>query len=62
MSGTVDYDRESGKCAFEAYVDVAKNTGERLPEWDELAPEIQKAWIEAARAVRSREKERETQF
>jgi hypothetical protein len=62
MSGTVDYDRESGRCAFEAYHEAAAKAGEPVLKWDELTPEIQAAWVDVVRAVRNREKERETQF
>jgi hypothetical protein len=60
MSGTVDYDRESGKCAYDAYSSVAAKKGEKVLPWDKLSRELQVAWIAAAKAVRERESRRET--
>jgi hypothetical protein len=62
MSGSVDYDRESGKCAYDTYSRSAATTGQQAPPWEELPPAIQAAWIAAAKAVRERESRRETQF
>jgi hypothetical protein len=64
MSGHVDYDRELGKCAYEAYQHASEDlgNGERLPEWDDLKPKVQKAWIAAADAARKHEADRVTQF
>lgn len=62
MSGSVDYERESGKCAYDAYSKVTGKAYEQTPSWDELPPELQAAWIAAAKAVRERETRRKTQF
>lgn len=62
MSGSVDYDRESGKCAYDVYSKAAARAGEKALSWDKLSPEIQVAWIAAAKAVSEREHRRKTQF
>jgi uncharacterized protein YecT (DUF1311 family) len=63
MSGHVDYDRELGKCAYDAYREASEDLdGERLPTWDDLLPKVQKAWIAAADAARKHEADRTTQF
>jgi len=51
MSGYVDYDHESGKCAYEAYRrtnEYGSHTDRRLPEWDNLPANIKEGWIAAA--------------
>jgi hypothetical protein len=63
MSGTVDYDTESGKCAYDVYSKAVAKEGEaKAPPWDKLSPQLQIAWIAAARAVAERENRRKTQF
>ena len=65
MSGHVDYDREAGRCAYEAYrqaLQFRSPSGEIQPEWDDLPTEIEEIWIAVARAVREHEKDRVTQF
>lgn len=52
MSGQVDYDRESGKCAYEAYRNALENQSaphEVLPNWDDLAKRSRKrGWLSPA--------------
>lgn len=65
MSSYVDYDLESGKCAYEAYHEADDHewlTSEHLPKWDELPKKVQDAWIAAAQAVLKRESDRAAQF
>jgi hypothetical protein len=62
VRGVIHYDestRERGACVYEAYAEatgglslgVLLEAGTGLTDWDELAPEIQRCWIEAAEAV-----------
>ena len=65
MSGQVDYDRESVKCGYDAYRRACEThpaLNQRLPEWDDLAPEMQAAWIVVSQAIRQKETERTTQY
>ena len=65
MSGQVDYEQQAGRCAYEAYrraTDREKAAGEPLPQWDDLTPNVQKAWIAVVDAVREHDNERTTQL
>ena len=65
MSGYVDYDRATAKCAYEAFRRASeehKPDVDARDDWDQLAPEQQNAWIAAVIAVRERESERATKF
>ena len=65
MSGQVDYDRESGRCAYEAYHRALRSQSrpeDVQPDWEGLPKDIQEHWIAVARAVRQHQQERVTQF
>ena len=65
MSGQVDYDRESGKCAYEAYqraTQAESANGNAVPDWEHLPSSVQETWITVASAVRQHDHERITQF
>ena len=46
---------ELGKVAYEAYCESSKGrsliSGQKLPDWYDLSPEIKEAWEKAAEAV-----------
>ena len=62
MSGYVDYDLESGKCAYEAYRQTSAERSPKEPEWKDLPIRLKEAWQAAAEAAIKREAERATQF
>lgn len=65
MSGQVDYDRESGRCAYETYqqaLQAGTPSAEELPGWEDLPSSVQDTWIAVASAVRRHDHERVTQF
>jgi hypothetical protein len=62
MSGQVDYEQKAGRCAYEAYRREAweRAAAEPLPKWDDLTPNVQKAWVAVVDAVGEHDNERTT--
>jgi hypothetical protein len=61
----VDYELESGRCAYEAYrhaLQARSGAQDQLPEWDDLPTGDRENWIAVATALREHERERASQL